>query len=303
MTVFADMVLVVSALIVSYLLFSVRSKKTPEVFLHKVSYDPNSNKIRLTLENYGDKPLHVKPAFRLVHLKSAEEWKNGVSEDGVPMMTGREMSLIKGYELLSQFENPVEVPSQKIHEIEANLPDDCALQAYDNVRVSMLCGFDPGKLMDAVHSTLRVRIDESIEQVPAVEMEAPAAAAEGAEKLSIRKRFARNGFPLEATCVCCGQIKWLKWIVDGQHVCVDCRDFLYDRIKVEYPQEELEPKLSGRQKKIVDLLTGDRKVTIKELSALVGQSRTTVSKEVKALVEMGVVSSKKEKNRQFYVLT
>jgi len=342
MTIFAEIILVASAVILAYFLFSIRRHNMPEIFLHNLVYNPNKNILKLTLENYGTKPLHVKPAFRLVHLKSAEEWKTHVTEDGVPMMAGREMSLIKGYELLAQANDCIQIPAQDLHDIEFELEEDSNLQAYDNVRISMLCGANPIKLTDAVHSTIRVKVDEVIEpamgeeivgainldeilessknqgfiptqgtfevveadftpteielEVPLIEEKDPS------KKPSIRKRVVRNGFPLEATCVCCGQLKWLKWVVDDRHVCVECRDFLYDKLKDEYTPKELELNLTDRQEKILDHIGAEGETTLKQISDHLGKSRSTTNKEIKALIELGAVEKQKEKNRNLYTL-
>lgn len=304
MTVFAKLVFIASAIILAHFLLSLRRRSLPELFCHGLSYDPNANKIRLRVENYGTKPLYVKPAFRLVHLKSAEEWKNGVAEDGIPMMSAREMSLIKGYELLNEIDEAVEVPAKNTQDIEVDLGDNYALRAYDNVRVSMLCGMNPIQFTDALHSTLRVKLDEASQ--PEISLDLPEVDVtqeiDAPKKPSMRKRVVKNGFPLEATCVCCGQVKWLKWVVDSQHVCVECREFLYEKIRGEYPEEEIELDLSARQKKIMELIEGEGEVTVRHLSNLLDKSRTTAAKELKTLLKVGAIERRKEKNKHVYAL-
>jgi len=35
--------------------------------------------------------------------------------------------------------------------------------------------------------------------------------------------------PVKAICISCGKERWLYWVVDGKHVCDECRRFMEDK--------------------------------------------------------------------------
>lgn len=39
----------------------------------------------------------------------------------------------------------------------------------------------------------------------------------------------RNRYPIQATCMSCGKVKWLNWAVKGVHVCDECKEYVLRR--------------------------------------------------------------------------
>jgi len=290
--------------------------KAPKLRFHNIVYDATLNQLELIVENLSTRSAYIRPSFRLIHLLSPDEWKTQTVENGIPMASGRESSLIKGYDLLGECEDAVSLSANSIEKLIIPLQDDAGIKPYDNIRVDANVGFSDAKLRDSSHSTLRVKVVESevldlalgleddnifedelfadlddvVDDVVEASSEAPA------ETLSDRIR--KSSFPLEATCICCGRDKWLNWVVDGTHVCQDCRNFLENKIVEDSPGILAEPAPAAGS--TADLLlstlnSAGKTLTASELADAVGKSPSSVRAQLKKLQAKKLVSRRKAK--------
>jgi hypothetical protein len=315
----------------------------PDVKFKNVRYNQLKNEINLIVENTSDKTVYVKPALRLIRLTPADEWraKKYGTNSPVPMMSAAAGSVIKGYELLGEYAEPVPVAARQTTMISYPVMRDFGIKAYDNVKVDSPVGGDPALLEGSVSRTLRMSIagldlseefgneilsflNEQLKadgRLPSEEggikptllapnpadggvPEAPAASA-----LSER----RSEFPLQAMCYCCGKEKWLSWVVGGNHVCQDCRDFLGTgqavggmaggRITevmeveeadlegapglefVDSPQIDLKP----RHRRILDMLLSESTLSAKEISGRLGRDRKAVATDLRYLLRNNLI--------------
>lgn len=133
------------------------------------------------------------------------------------------------------------------------------------------------------------------------------------------KNTVENVFPLQAVCVCCGKEKWLEWVVDGNYVCAGCKDFFQDgsgsqdvlsaenRGVVEIEKSLLQDSnddssLKPRHREILDLLEHENNLTVRKISRLLSVNESTVSSDLKHLMEKDRVGRVQVGRRYLYHL-
>jgi hypothetical protein len=102
------------------------------------------------------------------------------------------------------------------------------------------------------------------------------------EAICTEKELKGSGFPVEATCFCCGKRKLLKWVFENQHVCDECKEFLKEKYDAK---EELKLDLDATQLEILHLLRRDNKLSLDGMSEKLGKNKSTVKRKLKLLLE------------------
>jgi len=148
------------------------------------------------------------------------------------------------------------------------------------------------------------------------ESEPQAPRAREGPALSVEK----SGFPLQALCYCCGKERWLSWVVEGSHVCAECKEFLAkDKTLVgglvggidleedmESPEGGVEligmgaADLKPRHKKILDVLLAESTLSVKELSMKLERDEKAVATDLRYLLKNNLVDRVKIKGRYKY---
>jgi hypothetical protein len=342
----------------TYFVLRLRNVK-PDVKFKDVRYNELKNEIQLVIENVSDGRVFVKPALRLVRLTPADEWRAKTSNwnSPVPMMTASAGSVIKGYELLGEYAEPVAVDAKATVTITYPIMRDFGLKAYDNIKVDSLVGHDPYSLEGSISKTLRMntvgllseegadellsvlneqlRADRGVVSVHSVvvfdggvdlksQSHVPAgvcvaeAPVDGGQLEAVR-----SGFPVQSLCYCCGKERWLSWVVGGNHVCQDCKDFLGGAEKtlvrrdlaadefddglesgdldlgVEFVESQ-SVDLKPRHRKILDALLSESTVSIKELSSKLGRDQKSVATDLRYLLKNNLVDRVKIRGKYKY---
>ncbi|MCX6695202.1 MAG: hypothetical protein NTU61_02760 [Candidatus Altiarchaeota archaeon] len=233
----------------TYLFFRL-SKITPSIKFNDVVYDKIRNEIHLFVENKSDKKVYVKPSLRLIKLTPALEWKEKTSNgNGIQMMSAAKGSVIKGYELIGEYVEPVPIGPKSVMKVVYPVLRDFGIRAYDNIRVDSSYGTESGKLESNLSSTVRMNLhdllsseeyleelsrllDDSIQSQPntAVSVEVPVESVKDAASEDMKQpdmqKISKCDVPVQSLCVCCGKNQWLTWVVNEKHVCDECKDFL-----------------------------------------------------------------------------
>jgi predicted transcriptional regulator len=324
-------------------------KVTPDVKFKDVRYNTLKNEVQLVVENVSDKGVFVKPAIRLVKLTSPDEWKaRQFSDSPIPMMVGSAGSVIKGYELIGEYAEPVAIEPKTTVIISYPVMRDFGLNSYDNIKVDSPVGHDPVNLVGSVSNTIRMNIighltEESSEELlgllndrlrsenpvsPAFDggilkesviEPLPGLVVPGVPSVPESLDAKKSGFPVEAMCYCCGKERWLSWVVGGNHVCQECKDFLGGGVKLAVTSvdsceldEELESglglelvesqhvDLKPRHRKILDVLLGENTLSIKELSNKLERDQKSVATDLRFLLKNNLVDRVKIKGKYKY---
>jgi DNA-binding transcriptional ArsR family regulator len=329
----------------SYFILRLRRVKPPVKF-RDVIYDKNGDEVRLVVENVTDKPVYVKPALRVVRLTPVHEWREKTSNGtGIPMMAASAGSVIKGYELLGEYAEPVLVEPNSTTTVTYPLMRDFGLRAYDNIKVDSVFGSTPEDLSGNTTTTVRMNLSELLngeqeqdtrgllhedqaqlqELVETLEELIHEAALEYPQEGSFSEivrveskdgqsppdpECRRNEFPIESMCFCCGKQRWLNWVVDGDHVCDECKEYLIppqsesdesvdpvfgdvEDDYEEYPQVEVichEPvELKPRHEKILEVLNAENTVSVKEMAKRLNLKEKNISTDLRYLMNHGLV--------------
>ncbi|MBD3387726.1 MAG: hypothetical protein GF416_01645 [Candidatus Altiarchaeales archaeon] len=342
----------------TYLVLKLKKVK-PDVKFNDVRFNKLRNEIELVVENISDKTLYVKPSLRLVRLTPASEWRERTSNGNtpVPMMTASAGSVIKGYELIGEYAEAVPVEAKTTMVIKYPVMRDFGLRAYDNIKVDSEVGKTPEKLDGSVTGTVQMNLSDLLSEDFCDELldvlddylgasETQEAACDltvsgaqdlvldgGVEEHPVVKDdsdggiffdFRKSDFPVQAMCYCCGKDKWLNWVVDGNHVCDDCKDFLSEGDKpsgatfTEASQSsssnvtdlkddmlfsgEFEPseygvgmldsntiELKPRHRRILDILYEENTLSAKELAKRLERNEKPVSTDLRFLLKNNLV--------------
>jgi hypothetical protein len=303
---------------------------TPDVKFKDITYDKLKNQMQVVIENISDHPVYVKPALRVVRFTPASEWKEKTANgnSAVPMMTAAAGSVIKGYELIGEYAEPVKIePKQKIS-VDFPVMRDFGLKACDNIKIDSTVGNSPEKLEGTATGTLQLNLkelladcgeellealndylDEGLSEPPVCKI-MDGGVLESVQPLEVGEAMRKSDFPVQALCYCCGKERWLNWVVDGNHVCDECRDYLKDDLPVaaddsgtdyadegkeyslgygvelvEAPQVDLKP----RHKNILDVLYKENTLTAKELSKKLERKEKAVSTDLRFLLKNNLV--------------
>ncbi|MDD5110986.1 MAG: DeoR family transcriptional regulator [Candidatus Altiarchaeota archaeon] len=285
--------------------FYIRHLRKPQVEFLDVVYDRAARQLELYVANEGERPIYLNPSLRLVHFLNPDEWKEKKSSTGEGMMEGKcyqVESVIKGYNLIGECQKPVVVEGMSVRKIVYPLSEDVVLRAYDNVRVESLCGLSNPSGQRMV-SVMRVVLKDD-NDTRAFDTVAPAynpnfcVVTENPEKTAAEAA----GVPVQAMCVCCGKDRWLEWVVDGNHVCSECKDFMQGSSRSSMlPDEEAasfiqdsvqvnetaegEIQLNDRQREIIALLENENNLTVRKISKMLSASESTISSDLKYLME------------------
>ncbi|MFH1125999.1 MAG: MarR family transcriptional regulator [Candidatus Altiarchaeota archaeon] len=344
----------VLALVLAVVLFlwGFRRWRKPEIELLDLVYDKAARRLELFVVNEGEKQVYVNPSLRLVHFLNPDEWRekksngNGSGDGMLPGKSYQVDSVIKGYSLIGECPESVKVDSRSVRKIIYDLGDDLSLKVYDNIRVDMQYGFD-GVLEERLANVMRVVLKDGVdsnllegkstadksvspsfcllpflEDAESVVTPTLENSPEGPSFCSLSSSqdastFVENEFPLQAVCVCCGKDKWLEWVVDGNHVCVDCKDFLghKNRVISLLPESEAESFIQGfnsksyedryvdlnnRQLEILSLLEHENNLTVKKISKLLSMKESTISSDLRQLMGRDLVGRIEVGNRYLY---
>ena len=302
----------------------------PKIGFMGLFYDKESKLLELFVVNDGEKPVHVSPSLRLVHFLNPEEWREKNSNgkaDMEHMMEGKCYqvdSVIKGYTLLGDCDAPVAVDGRSIRKITYPLGDELDLNVYDNIRVDSKYGFNT-VLNERLFNTMRVVFKDHVDAA-VLECPAPETLKEPYNPKvclitpsgGIREPKVENCFPVQALCVCCGKSKFLEWVVDGNYVCNECKDFLKgEKNDVSMlPEEEAELSigdstvekhstkvdLNPRQGGILQLFEHENNLTVKKISSMLSVNQSTVSSDLKSLMDNELLGRVKAGRKYLYHL-
>ncbi|MFH1404453.1 MAG: helix-turn-helix domain-containing protein [Candidatus Altiarchaeota archaeon] len=336
--------------VATYVFLRVRKVNSPVKF-NDVLYDKENEHVELVVENTSGKPFYVKPSLRAVKLTPVSEWREKTSNGngaGIPMMTASAGSVIKGYELIGEYAEPVMVPAHSTVSLKYPLMRDFGLKASDNIRVDASFGSEPLALSGNTSSTIRMNLrelsndrlesilagedldaildalDEYIQDsgmpypqkgsvADVVEVESKDSTPEplGSKDVSEPPKYSRNEYPLESMCYCCGKTKWLNWLVNDNHVCDDCREYLVPQAsdseeqQVDTPSGIIEDEavdeaslelvykdpvnLKPRHEKILDILNSENTASAKDISRKLGRKEKNIAADLRYLMGNGLV--------------
>ncbi|MFH1054804.1 MAG: hypothetical protein V1744_01785 [Candidatus Altiarchaeota archaeon] len=266
-------------------------KVTPDVKFKDVKYDKLKNEIQLLVENISDDRIYVKPALRVVRLASADEWRqNKVNASQIPMMMASAGSVIKGYELVGEYADPVAVEPKMTAVIRYPVMRDFGLKAYDNIKVDSPIGNDPYNMNGSATGTVRMTLNElTSEELADLLSERETPDAKKAE-LTV----AKSDFPVSALCYCCGKEQMLRWIAGGNHVCDGCKNYLVNEAAVSVNsidagdmEEEYGPSELNVGIELIDTQPVDLKPRHKKILNILGEENTASAKELANKLERG----------------
>jgi hypothetical protein len=325
----------------TYLILKLK-RVNPDVVFKDVKYNRPKNEIHLVVENVSGRKVYVRPALRLVKLIHAEEWRlrnSGTSP--IPLMSASAGSVIKGYDLIGEYALPIALEPNQTTIIKYPVMRDFGLKAYDNIRVDSPVGEDPRSLEGSVSGTVRMNFSEFLSDEYGDELlelfgshgkiDAPAAPAdcliaalpptEGIPAPAIHSAI-KSVSPVEALCYCCGKERWLNWMVEGRHVCADCKDFLGGGATPSdssSPIGDLEEDaeladaglgmeivdstpmdLKPRHRKILDMLLEENTMSAKELSNRLGRDSKSVACDLRYLMRSSLVDRVRIRSKYKY---
>ncbi len=315
LSVYATYLFAAGAVVLIYYFLTRFKYRKPAFEFVDLLYDKTQNKIELIVRNCDSKGYFVKPSLRLVKFIQPEEWKEQTANgNGLTMSQGSSSSLIKGYDLLGEEPEAILLEDNTTKKFVYDVPSHIPLDEYDNIRIDLHYGNHSDVVRGMVGNTMHLRFKE-IEfpkhevDVPKTEVETellppvqkfmfpeqgvepniPPVSEAVQQKTIPDERIRKSGFPLQATCICCGRDAWLKWIVDGSHVCTECKDFLKDKYGLTEPPEPEQTKieeeiLKPRQIEILKILKNGGGYTIDDLSSAFNISKATVAVDVKFLL-------------------
>ncbi|MBM3308745.1 MAG: DeoR family transcriptional regulator [Candidatus Altiarchaeales archaeon] len=345
--IFLSFVLSFGALGAAYMVFyKYRGYKKHQLEFLDLVYDSTARQLELFVVNQGEKSVYVNPSLRLIHFLNPEEWReknsngngNGNSSPGY-MAAGKCYqvdSVIKGYSLIGDCPESVRVEGKSVRKIVYPLPDDISLRVYDNIQVDSMYGVNSDSESRLVN-TMRVMLKDDVDcgvfdgVVPeGVDGIKPAYNPNFCTVPTVDKEgvIAESDFPLQAMCVCCGKDRWLGWIVDGNHVCSECKDFLDGGVEqlvdegfpllaeqeaeifvgdILSQREEVcdsgaDVGLKPRHKEILGLLEHENNLTVKKISKLLSLQESTVVSDLNFLMKSELVGRVKVGNKFMYHL-
>jgi len=298
-----------------------RLKRTsPDVVFKDVRYNKLRNEIHLVVENVSGRKIYVRPALRLVKLIHADELRERTSNGAIPMMTASAGSVIKGYDLIGEYAVPVSVDANSQATIIYPVMRDFGLKAYDNIRVDSPVGEYPDRLEGSICGTVRMNLSDFFSDEYADEL---LQLFDGHLKTGVQAQGSFDGCliqapksagslkadcSVEALCWCCGKKKRLEWVVDGRHVCLECRDYLggapstlSSEQEISDPCEEAEERgaelelvespsgLKPRHRKILETLNMESTMSAKELSGRLGRDQKSVATDLRYLMRTSLV--------------
>lgn len=304
-----------------------RRWRKPQIEFLDLVYDKTARQLELFVVNEGEKPVYVNPSLRLVHFLDPEEWREKKSNGGYSsenMVAGKCYqvdSVIKGYTLVGECPESVRIDGRGIRKIIYPLSEDVNLRVYDNIRVDSQYGFDgvsDERLVNTMRVVLKDDVDTSVfgnilpEIVKPVYNPNFCLTSSSQENRSV---VVETVLPIQAMCVCCGKDKWLEWIVDGNHVCAGCKDFLGGKTNgaLVLPEPSLKEStlktdrygdvcLKPRQREILNLLEHENNLNVKKISKLLSIKESTVASDLKSLMEKDLVGRIEIGKRYLYHL-
>ncbi len=308
-------------------------KTSPDVLFKDVRYNKLRNEIQLVVENVSGKTVYVRPALRLVKLLHADELRERSSNGPIPMMTASAGSVIKGYDLIGEYAVPVGVDANSQATITYPVMRDFGLKAYDNIRVDSPVGESPERLEGSVCGTVRMNLSDFFSDEYADEL---LQLFDGHLKTGVQAQVSLDGClipapkpsgslkadcSVEALCWCCGKKKRLEWVVDGRHVCLDCRDYLggapstlASEHEIGDPSDEAEERgaelelvespsgLKPRHRKILEALNLESTMSAKELSGRLGRDQKSVATDLRFLMRTSLVDRVKIRGQYKYYM-
>ena len=322
--------------------WGIRRWMKPQIEFLDIVYDKRARHLELYVVNESEKPVFVSPSLKLVHFLNPEEWrdKNGNANANGAMLEGKcyQMeSVIKGYSMIGQCEGEIKVDSRSVRKIIYPLSDDINLRLYDNIRVDSTYGFKnaSGERMTGV---MRVVVKEdsepiTVNKIPEENVQ-PAylpnfCVVSDSDVAEPYANPTQSGFPVQAMCVCCGKDRWLEWVVDGNHVCGECKDYLAGPGLPMLPENQAElfvrdfvskledsavasidasrdasrdVSVNDRQAELLNLLENENNLTVKKISKHLSIKESTVASDLAYLMHKGIVDRVKIKNRFIYHL-
>jgi len=338
--------------------FLLKRSRQPQIEINDLVYNKPLNQVELTVKNRGSSSCFIRPSVRIIHLLTPLEWKEQTENGNMPMMPGRAGSLIKGYDLIGEYDTPILVSGNKTEKIVYHLDDPLNIREFDNVRVDIPLGKQANLMDQILNGIIHIKIIDEIvdpsddhkvveeelhtipledeidqkildifEETPApphveppIEVleetpptqfdESPPTVEDEPEPLTPQtpysERVKANNFPIDATCICCGQDKWLKWIVEDKHVCGECKDFLAEKIMEDYPEgisEDTEAAgdsdIKPRHSDILVLLKEYDSLTPCAVAEKLDRKKSAVSRDLRHLTKLGKVTREK-KNKKFH---
>jgi len=311
----------IGALAVLLLAYIIRARLFSRIFeleILELRYDPKQKEAELILRNHEPIPLFIKPTLRRLNFITEDDLQQ---QAAVPMAAGQHKSLITGYDLVAEHQNPLFIEEAATQKIRFDIPEDTQLKPLDNVRVDVEYGFTSYRLEAALTKTLTLRLetqkqdkkagakrrkrveDEFLEWVRLIQIEhltqptiTPVLEPQKEEPGKPERTVERMGFPVEARCVCCGKDQRLEWIVDQSHVCGGCKDFLAPNQEIAETQEEPvreDLELKPRHRIILGVLHEEGMLTNAEVAEKTRRSKKNTSRDLRELANAGLIDKHK----------
>ncbi|MFC2163178.1 hypothetical protein ACFLRF_05805 [Candidatus Altiarchaeota archaeon] len=121
----------------------------------------------------------------------------------------------------------------------------------------------------------------------------------------------QNEYPIESICFCCGKKQWLNWIVGGDHVCSECRDYLVPGFEEQGSPEDSvvtgfiddsgtvptvdevvvsdDLSLKPRHENILGILAAENTLSAKDMARKLERKSKNVTSDLRHLMNSGLV--------------
>jgi len=113
------------------------------------------------------------------------------------------------------------------------------------------------------------------------------------------KQLRESGFPIEATCFCCGKKQWLRWVFDSQHVCDECKEFLMEKYSITATSKE---EFTADQLEIIHLLRREGGLALSAIISRLSKNKSTITRSLKHLQEASQVRRERDGRSYIYYL-
>ncbi len=268
---------------------------------NEVRYDPSSNEIELHIVNIGAKGMYVQPAIRLVRFTPIDELRQeAASQEAVPMMMAASGSVIRGYDLIGEPEEPISIDGRKKTVIRYPLPQELKLNFYDTIKVDSMVGSRSDMVGGFFSNTMKLTFmskeesgeEEQEQSVPSCEASMLDGAVENGSTFSN---------PFDGGLMDDSESPSMSTVLAGTMEMMHDLEEDVDMCSIELIDNPL-INLKPRHNKILDTLEEETTVTVKELATKLERTEKPVASDLRYLMGHDLVDRVKIRGMYKYFI-
>lgn len=276
--------------------------KSVKLKFSEVLYDPLTNEIQLHIENDCSGTMYVSPSIRLVRFQAIDELKDKASsyDSNLPFMTASSASVIKGYDLIGETIDPIQLKGGEKTVLKYPLPEGMKLMVFDTLKIDSFIGSKNDGRIHSVTETLKLNLASNILTDSALGDLDQTSTIDGCiETAGLFQTPFDGGIMASETALdilskYSGKRK-PNTIMESPDD--DGDDSLQFEL-VNSPVIDLKP----RHTKILDVLEDETTITAKDLAVALNRKETTVNSDLRFLMKEDLVDRVKIKNTYKYFI-